>query len=287
MRMELCRPGSRELLGGNTTSVHGLLGCARVRAANRTNLSRLVVAGGLVLGLETQASACEVLQRDVLPENASVLLSSACEAADAVITVDIDGTPARLVPAALQQDVAYSGFMDIDPQPAQGQQIRISIDGTIFGLVVGEPDNTAPTLEDVEIRLSGNPPCPMCPQGQGPSGSVISVSWFDAALDGSTIYAVELIADGEVQPPVFAGGDRIGNAPPDAIGLSTSKEVAEVCAAITATDASGNTDVFESTCVDDNQGSGCGCTSGQGPGWGMLCLLGLVARPRRSRTRGW
>lgn len=248
----------------------------------RNNVACLVLVGGLMWSLEQRANACEVLQRDVLPENAAVMLSSDCETAEAVITVDVDGTPAQLIPAGVQEETGYTGYMEIAPKPSAGQQVLISIDAAAFPLTVGEPDNTPPSLEQVELTVEDQPACSICPDsGQDPSGSIASVSWEDPAFDRSTIYVVDLVVDGRDLGPTLVGGTLLSEQAPSGLAQSSSGKVSEACAKVVAFDAAGNRDEFEFTCVESDAQDGCGCTARRGSGWSALALLGLLLMRRK------
>lgn len=243
---------------------------------------------GALWAVPSAANACsfscttEVSQSEEIPENAAVMFRQFCEGLGPVV-VQVDGMPAQLVSGAHLEAFPLGNFAWVEPAPAIGQTVTISVESEFeeetktVVLVVGEADETPPSLSTPTVTLT-NGPSPVC--NEEGSAYLVDVSFFDDAFDGATTYALEVFLDGASEgTSTFASGSEAGT-------LRMSQLVAsqgvEVCVEVSAIDAAGNLDQPDRTCVltDD---AGCACSTGGGSAWAVLPVLLLGAGLRRRR----
>ncbi len=246
----------------------------------------MMVAGAL-WAVPSVAHACscfgstEISASDELPENAAVMFEDLC-GGGGELAVEVDGMPAQLVSGAHVDLFPLGNFSWIEPAPACGQTVTLSVQSEFeetktVVLVVGEADETPPSLSDVSVALT-NDPSPVC--NEEGSAYLVEVSFADDAFDGATTYALEVFVDG-----ASAGTSTLSNrSDPQTIQMSrlVASQGGEICVELSAIDAAGNADDSGRSCVSTGD-EGCAGSTGGGSAWAMLPVLLLGAGLRRRR----
>lgn len=247
--------------------------------------SAMVVVGAL-WAVPSTADACscfgttEVSPAEELPENAAVMFREFC-GGGGTASVEVDGVPAQLVSGAHREEFPLGNFAWVEPAPAIGQTVTISVDNEFEGeattvvLVVGAADETPPSLTEPVIFLTKDPSS-VC--GEEGSAYLVEVGFSDNAFDGATTYAMEVFLDG-----ASAGTSSFsshGEEGATRMSQLVADQGGEVCVEVSAIDAAGNLHEPDRTCVSTGD-EGCACSTGGGSVWAMLPVLLLGAGLRR------